>query len=149
MSAEPKVLLEWKEPVVTGRIMSDRTVHMAFDDGTSWKLCDDDSVSVLAIYDALEARHARVREVEVARLSALVPRWVPVGERLPGGWVRALLSDGSEIDAQHWRNRGALAPHGEEWRDVQRRFWPSPPDPRYVTHWLEVPIPPLPGTETP
>lgn len=104
--------------------------------------------------DLLVARHLGGPETEKTRDDAakawnFVPRWVPVGERLPGGWVRALLSDGSEIDAQHWRNRGALAPHGEEWRDVQRRFWPSPPDPRYVTHWLEVPIPPLPGTETP
>ena len=71
MSAEPKVLLEWKEPVVTGRIMSDRTVHMAFDDGTSWKLCDDDSVSVLAIYDALSASHARVREAAEALVAKM------------------------------------------------------------------------------
>ena len=111
-----------------------------YDEGSKFMLRNDDGGKWMEYADHV---------VEVARLSALVPRWVPVGERLPGGWVRALLSDGSEIDAQHWRNRGALAPHGEEWRDVQRRFWPSPPDPRYVTHWLEVPIPPLPGTETP
>ena len=87
MSAEPKVLLEWKEPVVTGRIMSDRTVHMAFDDGTSWKLCDDDSVSVLAIYDALSASHARVREAA----EALVAKLDAVDDAVAGAFAFAAL----------------------------------------------------------
>ena len=75
---------------------------------------------------------------QVARLSALVPRWVPVGERLPPqGVFKSVLICGRDCD-----DRLRCTQFGD-WFDSDGCGHKS------VTHWLEVPIPPLPGTETP
>ena len=100
-----------------------------YDEGSKFMLRNDDGGKWMEYADHV---------VEVARLSALVPRWVPVGERLPPQSVfKSVLICGRDCD-----DRLRCTQFGD-WFDSDGCGHKS------VTHWLEVPIPPLPGTETP
>ena len=100
-----------------------------YDEGSKFMLRNDDGGKWMEYADHV---------VEVARLSALVPRWVPVGERLPPqGVFKSVLICGRDCD-----DRLRCTQFGD-WFDSDGCGH------RGVTHWLEVPIPPLPVTETP
>ena len=128
---EPKVMHEWTLAGYHSRIVEDAPGIVL-----SEEAIDDDRLGRLWVskMSPMGWRNEMIHlAAEVARLSALVPRWVPVWERRP-------------LTAGDYRVCCGRSVHGRHGFHPASGWDPSPLPP---THWLEVPIPPLPGTETP